>query len=85
LLYGIKIKATLIGGTLEGSVARGCPQRGTLPHSCEAWLKTNSQRDSMGMAVTYWGGYVVISVQKIRKYRLTASSRGFEYGTTVVW
>jgi len=42
MLGGRKMKAKLTGVTLEGSVAKGCPQRGTLHHSCEAWLKTNS-------------------------------------------
>ena len=36
-----KIKATLTGETVKGSVAKCCSQRGSLPHSCEAWLKTN--------------------------------------------
>jgi hypothetical protein len=39
----------------DGSVAKCCPQRGTLPHRCEARLKTNSKKDSMGMAVIQWG------------------------------
>jgi hypothetical protein len=36
-----KITATLTGETVKGSVAKCCSQRGNLPHSCEAWLKTN--------------------------------------------
>jgi len=39
MLGGRKITATLTGETLEGSVAKGCPQRGiVLPHSYEVWL-----------------------------------------------
>ena len=41
MLGGRKITATLTVETLEGSVAKCCSQRGSLPHSCEAWLKTN--------------------------------------------
>jgi len=75
--------ATLTGVT-EWSVSKGCPQRGTLNHSCEAWLKTNSQRDSMGIADIHWG-MCYPHQWKIPKLYLTASSGGFEYGTTVVW
>jgi len=42
MLGGRKITATLIGEILKGSVVKGCAERGTLPYSSEAWLKTNS-------------------------------------------
>ena len=51
---GRKITAMLRGGTLEGSVAKGCPQRGILlHHSCEEWLQTKSYRGS-AIAVINW-------------------------------
>jgi len=51
-----KFTATLRGDNLEGSVAKGCLQRGDffLPQSCEAWLQTESYTDS-GIAVIHWG------------------------------
>ena len=67
-----------------GVVAKGCPQRGTLTHSDEAWLKTNSQSDSMGMAVIHWDKCYPHQ-WKIPKLCFTSSSGGFEYGTTVLW
>jgi len=50
MLGGRKIKSTLIREMLEGSGAKGLPQRGILlPNSCAAWLQTKSQRGSKGM------------------------------------
>ena len=83
MLGGRKVKVTLTGVTLQGSVAKGCPQRGTLTHSCEAWLKTNSKRDSTGMDVIHWDKCYPHK-WKVPQLCLTASSGGFEYGTTVV-
>jgi hypothetical protein len=60
MLFRIKIKETLPGETRERSVARGCPQRGTLPHSCEAWLKMNSYGGLNGNGC-YALGYVLTS------------------------
>ena len=45
MLGGRKVTATLIGETMDGSVVKGCPQGGTLTHSCEECLKMNSQMD----------------------------------------
>jgi len=75
MLGGRKTTAALTGETLEGSVAKCLPQRGTLPHSREACLKTNSQRDSMGIPVKHWG-MCQLHQQKIPKYCLTSSSGG---------
>jgi len=72
MLGGRKFKATLTGEAMEGSVVKGCPQRVTLPHSCEACLKTNSQGDSMGMAVIHWGMCYSYQ-QKVPKYCPTAT------------
>jgi len=70
MLGGRKITATLTGETLEGSVAKCCLQRGAvLPHSCEAWLLTNSYRDLMRMAVIHWVCAILIS----RKFQNTVS------------
>jgi len=56
MLGGRKITATLTGETPDGSVAKCCAQRDiVLPHSCEAWLLTNSYGDLMRMAVIHWG------------------------------
>jgi hypothetical protein len=42
MLGSRKITATLVGETLEGSVAGGCPQRAFYRLCCGAWLWTNS-------------------------------------------
>ena len=66
----------------RGSLAKCCLQRGiVLPHSCEAWLQTNSQK-ALGMAIIHWGT-CYRHQRKIPKYCITASSGGFEYGIRV--
>ena len=37
MLGGRKMTSTLTGVTLEGSVTKGCPQRGTLTHRGTQW------------------------------------------------
>jgi hypothetical protein len=50
-----KITATLAAETLEGSVARDCPQGGICCPGCGVWLWTNSLEESLRMAITRWG------------------------------
>jgi hypothetical protein len=54
MLGSRKIIATLAGETLEGSVAGGCLQGAFYHLCCGAWLWTDSQEDSMGMANIHW-------------------------------
>jgi hypothetical protein len=82
MLGGRKITVTLTGETLERSVAKCCLQRGILlTDSCEAWLQTNSKRDS-GMAVIQWRmhysnwGHAVAQLVEVLRYK--PEGRGFD-------
>jgi hypothetical protein len=84
MLAGKKFTAMFRGDTLEGSVAKGCLQMGILlPRSFEAWLYAKSETHT-GITVIQWGMNNPPQ-QNIPKKCLTASSGGYEYGTTVVW
>jgi hypothetical protein len=83
MLGGRKIKATLAGEALEGSVARGCPQEGVLLP-----LLWSLVVDKLIRGLKENGCYTLGHADDIatiihRKF-LNTSTRHFEYGTTVV-
>jgi len=79
-----KLIATLTEKTLEGSVAKCCQQRGILlPLLC--YLVVNKVTEGLNVNGCYTLGMCYCHQRKIPKECPTASSGGFEYGTTVLW
>jgi hypothetical protein len=85
-LGGRKITATLTGETLEGSVNRGCLQWGVLAPLLWS-LVVGELITGLNGNGCYTLGYaddIAILISGKSRHRLTASTRGFEYGTAVV-
>jgi hypothetical protein len=79
-----KSRATLRRDILEGSPAKYYPQRGILlPLLC--CLVVDKVIEGLSGNGCYTLGMHYPHERKIPKYYMTASSGGFEYGTTVVW